>query len=85
MAIAVVACLVWTLPAAGQDYPTRAVRIVVPFAVGGPADIYARAVGQQLSEQFKQPFVIDNRPGAGSIIGTQEVARASADGYTLLM
>lgn len=85
VSLCLMAVVAASAPVSGQDYPSKSVRIVVPFAVGGPADIYARAVGQFLSEQFKQPFVIDNRPGAGSIIGTQEVARAAADGYTLLM
>jgi tripartite-type tricarboxylate transporter receptor subunit TctC len=57
----------------------------VPFGAGGPADVYARVVGQHLSEAFKHPFVIENRPGAGAIIGTDEAAKATPDGYTLLM
>ena len=73
------------MPAAAEEYPARAVKIIVPFGAGGPADIYARFVGQRLSAVFKQPFVIENRPGGGAIIGTEEVARAGADGYTLLM
>jgi tripartite-type tricarboxylate transporter receptor subunit TctC len=73
------------VPAAAQDYPTRTVRIVVPFGAGGPADIYARFLGQQLQETLKQTFVIEDRPGAGSIIGTGEVAKSPPDGYTLLM
>lgn len=68
-----------------QSYPTRGVRIIVPFAAGGPADIYARYMGQRLQEALGQPFVIDNRPGAGSIIGSEFVAKSPADGYTLLM
>lgn len=71
--------------AQAQNYPSKSVRIVVPFAAGGPADNYARFIGQRLSETLGQPFVIDNRPGAGSIIGTDVVAKAPADGYTLLM
>lgn len=71
--------------ASAQSYPNRAVKIVVPFAASGPADIYARFVAQRLSEEFKQPFVVDNKPGAGSIIGTDFVAKSPADGYTLLM
>ena len=68
-----------------QTYPTKVVRIVVPFAAGGPADIYARALAQRLQEPMGQSFVIENRPGAGSIIGTDAVAKSSADGYTLLL
>lgn len=68
-----------------QAYPSKSVRIVVPFAAGGPADNYARFIGQRLGDALGQPFVIDNRPGAGSIIGTDVVAKAPADGYTLLM
>lgn len=81
------ACLAWAaLPALAADpYPSRPVRVIVPFGAGGPADVYARAVGQQLSTVMKQPFVIENRPGAGAIVGTQEAARAEPDGYTLLM
>ncbi len=68
-----------------QPYPTKPVRIVVPFAAGGPADIYARVLGQRLQEPLAQSFVIENRPGAGSIIGTDLVAKSPADGYTLLL
>lgn len=68
-----------------QDYPAKPVRIIVPFAVGGPADIYARVIGAKLSEQTKQGFVIENKPGGGAIVGTAEAAKAAPDGYTLLM
>ncbi len=68
-----------------QDYPNRAVRIIVPFSAGGPADSYARFIAQRLTTELKQSFVVENRPGAGSIIGTDAVAKAPADGYTLLM
>jgi len=71
--------------AQAQGYPNRTVRIVVPFAAGGPADNYARVIAQRLGEEFKQSFVVENRPGAGSIIGTDVVAKSPADGYTLLM
>ena len=71
--------------AQAQSYPNRTVKIVVPFAAGGPADNYARFMAQRLGEELKQTFVIDNKPGAGSIIGTDLVAKSPADGYTLLM
>ncbi len=71
--------------AQAQSYPNRPVKIVVPFAAGGPADNYARFVAQRLGDELKQSFVIDNKPGAGSIIGTDLVAKSPADGYTLLM
>jgi tripartite-type tricarboxylate transporter receptor subunit TctC len=68
-----------------QDYPTHSVRIVVPFGAGGPADVAARLIGNILQESFGQPFVVENRTGAGGVIGTLEVAKSQADGYTLLM
>lgn len=71
--------------AQAQSYPSRPVKIVVPFAAGGPADNYARFLAQRLGEELKQSFVIDNKPGAGSIIGTDLVAKSPADGHTLLM
>jgi tripartite-type tricarboxylate transporter receptor subunit TctC len=68
-----------------QDYPSKPVRIIVPFAAGGPADVYARFLAQRLQESMGQPFIVDDRPGAGSIIGTDAVAKSPADGYTLLV
>ena len=87
-----VALAVWGLalvlpvrPSLAEDYPARPVHLIVPFAAGGPADVYARVVGQYLSESLKQPFVVEDRPGAGSIIGTDAVAKSAPDGYTLLI
>ena len=68
-----------------QDYPARTVKIIVPFGAGGPADVYGRVLAQHLSESLKQSFVVEARPGAGSIIGTDAVAKSAPDGYTLLM
>jgi tripartite-type tricarboxylate transporter receptor subunit TctC len=66
-------------------YPNRPVRMIVPFGAGGPGDIFARLIGQKLSQQLGQQFVIENRPGAGGNIGAGVAARAPADGYTLLV
>jgi tripartite-type tricarboxylate transporter receptor subunit TctC len=82
---ALVAGLAFAAPAPAQDYPSRPVKIVVPFAAGGPADIYARFVGQKLQEALGQAFVVENKPGGGAVIGTTEVAKSAPDGYTLLM
>jgi tripartite-type tricarboxylate transporter receptor subunit TctC len=73
------------VPARAQDYPTRPVRVIVPFAAGGSADVYGRFVAQRLQEAMGQSFVVDNRPGAGSVIGTDAVAKSAPDGYTLLV
>ncbi len=71
--------------ACAQAWPVRPVKIIVPFAAGGPADIFARFVGQRLQEALGQPFVIEDRPGGGSVVGTDTVAKSAPDGYTLLM
>lgn len=83
--LSVVAILSTTGTWAQQNYPNRPVKIIVPFAASGPADNYARFMAQRLQDALGQPFVVDNRPGAGSIIGTDAVAKSPADGYTLLM
>src|SRR5215468_1135695 len=72
-------------PVSAQDYPSRPVRIIVPFGAGGPADVTARQIGNILQESFGQPFVVENRTGAGGVIGTVEAAKSPPDGYTLLM
>ena len=77
--------LLISAPLFAQDYPVKPVRIIVPFATGGPADVYARAVAQRLSESLGQAFIVDNRPGGGAVVGTDAVAKAAPDGYTLLM
>jgi tripartite-type tricarboxylate transporter receptor subunit TctC len=73
-------------PAAiADDYPSRPVKIIVPFGAGGPTDVYTRAIAEELRKSLHQPFVMENRPGAGTTIGTDAVAKAPPDGYTLLM
>jgi len=74
-----------TRPAGGDDYPNRPMRIIVPYPPGGINDNVARLVGQRLAETYKQPAIVDNRAGAGTIIGTDAVAKAPADGYTVLL
>jgi tripartite-type tricarboxylate transporter receptor subunit TctC len=71
-------------PALAQRYPNKPIRIIVPFAAGGSVDALARVIGQQLSETFGQPIVVENRPGAGGNIGSDVVAKAAPDGYTIL-
>jgi tripartite-type tricarboxylate transporter receptor subunit TctC len=74
------------LPAAAQDaYPARAIHVIVPFPAGGPSDVMARLIGDKMSADFGQPVVIENRPGANTVIGAEAVAKANPDGYTLLM
>jgi len=74
-----------SVPAAAQDYPSRPVKMIVPFGAGGPTDIFTRALGEELHRALKQPFVLENRPGAGTIIGSEAAAKSPPDGYTLLM
>jgi tripartite-type tricarboxylate transporter receptor subunit TctC len=78
--------VVWIAsPAAAQDYPSRPVKVIMPFGAGGPTDVFTRAIADELSKSLKQPFVMENRPGAGTIIGTDAAAKSPPDGYTLLM
>ena len=82
------ACLVLTgltVTAFAQSYPAKPIKLIVPFGAGGPADVYARVLAQHLSEALKQNFVVEDRPGAGAIIGTDAVAKSAPDGYTLLV
>jgi tripartite-type tricarboxylate transporter receptor subunit TctC len=83
--LAAIFLLALPLPAVAQDYPARKVRLIVPFAPGGPTDVSARQLGMLLSDALKQEFFVDNIVGANSIIGTQEAQKAAPDGYTLLV
>jgi tripartite-type tricarboxylate transporter receptor subunit TctC len=75
----------WPSYLLAEDFPTKLVRIIVPQTAGGATDTFARSIGQKLSERWKQPVVIENRAGAGGVIGTEAVAKAAPDGYTLLV
>ncbi len=72
-------------PAAAQDYPSRPIKIIVPFGAGGPTDVFTRVLVEELRKSIGQPLVLENRPGAGTVIGTDAAAHATPDGYTLLM
>lgn len=85
IAIAIAMLLLAPVTTIAQDYPTRPVRVVVPFSAGGPAEIIARLTSQKLTEQYKQPMIIDTRGGGGGTIGVDIVAKAAPDGYTLLL
>jgi tripartite-type tricarboxylate transporter receptor subunit TctC len=83
--LAAACCAVLGSAANADNYPSRAVRFIVPFGAGGPADVFARVLAQHMSETLKHSFVVEDRPGAGSIIGTEAVHQAAPDGYTLLV
>jgi len=80
---AALSVLLWPALAAAQDFPNKPIRLIVPFPAGGPNDIIARVVGQRMSELAKQPVVIENRGGQGGVLGTDVVAKAAPDGYTI--
>lgn len=84
-AVLALAMLCGATAAWSQAYPSRSVRIVVPYAVGGSADVYGRVLAAKLSENLGQPFVVENRPGGGAVVGTDAVAKSAPDGYTLLV
>jgi tripartite-type tricarboxylate transporter receptor subunit TctC len=83
--LSLIVCLFGVHAASAQTYPNKPVKLIVPFATGGPADVYGRFIAQKLTESTGQSFVVDNRPGAGAVIGTDAVAKAAPDGYTLLL
>jgi tripartite-type tricarboxylate transporter receptor subunit TctC len=85
LAAPIPATAIFPTPCFAQDYPTRPIRIIVPFGAGGPADVTARLIGNVMQENFGQPVVVENRPGAGGVIGTVEAVKSPPDGYTLLM
>src|SRR5215467_12817382 len=72
-------------PARADDYPTRPIRVIIPFGAGGPTDVFTRALAEELRKVLGQPLVSENRPGAGTVIGTEVAAKSAPDGYTLLM
>jgi tripartite-type tricarboxylate transporter receptor subunit TctC len=77
------ACLVWLTPASAQDWPQKPVRVIVPFAPGSSPDVLARVVSDRLNKNLNQPFIVENKPGAGGMIGTDAIAKAAPDGYTI--
>ncbi len=81
--IAALACALFATPSLAQDYPTKPIRIIVPFGPGGGGDIVGRIFGQALQEKLGQPVVVENKPGAAGTIGNELVARAEKDGYTI--
>ena len=85
LAAAALAAMTWLTPAAGQPYPAKPIKIVVPFPAGGIADLYARLIGTRAAESWGQPIVVENRTGAGGNIGADAVAKSPPDGYTLVM
>ncbi len=82
---ALVLATLWPLSSRAEDYPTRTIRMIVPFGAGGPTDVFTRVIGEELRKALGQPVVLENRPGAGTIIGSTEAAKSAPDGYTLLM
>ena len=85
IAILLLSLLAFGANAQAQHYPAKSVKIIVPYGAGGPADIYARFIGAKLAETMGQPFVVEDRPGGGAVVGTDAVAKSAPDGYTLLM
>src|SRR5258708_10673311 len=88
VALAIVSMLLIGV-ASGQErpdaFPSRSIKIVVPFPAGGPSDVLARMIGAKMGEDWGQPVVVENRPGANTVLGAQQVAKSAPDGYTLLM
>lgn len=85
LACACLAFLLAPLPATAETYPSRPIKVIVPFGAGGPTDVFTRVLAEELRKALGQPFVLENRPGAGTVIGTEVAAKSAPDGYTLLM
>lgn len=82
-ALLITSATLWTSVVSAQDYPTRPIKMIVPFPAGGPADIFARAISQRMQELLGQPVILDNRSGVGGVTGIDAVAKADPDGYTI--
>ncbi|HEY1982301.1 MAG TPA: tripartite tricarboxylate transporter substrate-binding protein, partial [Xanthobacteraceae bacterium] len=85
VAVAVAAFSMSLNTARAETYPSKPIHLIVPFAAGGGVDICARVIGQRMSESLGQPVIVENRPGAGTIVGAEYVARSAPDGYTIMM
>src|SRR5690349_8301795 len=83
--LSVALTLAFVVPASAQMYPSKPIRLVVPYGAGGPSDILARIIADEMGKSLGQPLVVDNKPGAGSMVGTEIVVRSAPDGYTLLL
>src|SRR5437870_2043107 len=85
LAVAATTCAICSAPASAQNYPSRAIKIVVPFTAGGGSDVTTRLIAEQMTPKLGQPVIVENRPGASASVGAGQVAHAPPDGYTILV